>query len=196
MNNIATWDIETKGLGGGLVIGGVYDGNNYQEFLNWVEFFDIIKRMPDKTKFYAHNGGRYDNRPLLYEAFKRGLKVKNILTVQGGVIFKININGRIYDFRDSLFLMQGSLKDLCESFNVIQAKKEFDIITWVGQGCPINNEVKTYLKYDCISLYELLTKFYNEFDVNDVKLTIASTAFNILLKDERKESISYYITRG
>ena len=195
-NNIVTWDIETHGLGGGLVIGGVYDGNNYYEFLNWEEFFNIIKRMPDNTCFYAHNGARYDNRPLLYEAFKKNLKVKNILTVQGGVVFKININGRTYDFRDSFFLILGKLKDLCKVFNVAQTKKEFDIIKWIDEGCPITGELRTYLKYDCISLYELLEKFYSEFDVNDVKLTIASTAFNILLKDETKrKALANYITK-
>ena len=196
MVNIVTWDIETRGLGGELVIGGVYDGNDYQEFLTWEEFFNIIKRMPNNTCFYAHNGGRYDNRPLLYNAFEKAFKVKNILVIQGGVIFKIKINGRTYDFRDSVYLMPGSLKDLCKAFNVSQTKKEFDIIEWIENNCPITDEVKTYLKYDCLSLYELLEKFYREFDVNDVKLTIASTAFNILLKDEAKrKALENYISK-
>ena len=194
--NIVTWDIETKGLGGSLVIGGVYDGNDYQEFLTWEEFFNIIKRMPDNTKFYAHNGARYDNRPLLYEAFKRNFDVKNILTIQGGVIFKIKNNNRTYDFRDSVHLTPGKLKDLCKSFEISQSKKKFDINKWVEIGCPITDELRTYLKYDCISLYELLEKFYSEFDVNDIKLTIASTSFSILLKDEKKrKALANYISK-
>ncbi len=186
MIDIITWDIETKGLGGDFVIGGVFDGHEYKEFETWDDFFNIIKTSPDKTKFYAHNAAKYDNRYLLYEAFKRGYKVKNILYIQGGFIFKIVINNKIYDFRDSIFLMSGSLKNLCKAFNIEQSKKDFNINSWIKSDFKITPELKEYLKYDCISLYELLTKFYNEFDVNDVKLTIASTAFNILLKDEKK----------
>ena len=152
--------------------------------------------MSNNTIFYAHNGGKYDNRPLLYEAFKRNLKIKNIFVIQGGVIFKIKINGRTYDFRDSYYLLPGRLKDLCEAFEISQCKKDFDIKEWIDGGCEITNELKEYLKYDCISLYELLEKFYLEFDVNDIKLTIASTSFNILLKDEKKrKALANYITK-
>ena len=196
MTNIVTWDIETKGLGGDFVIGGLYDGSNYQEFITWDEFFTFIKSKSDKTIFYAHNSAKYDNRYLLYECFRRGYKIKNMLYIQGGFIFKININGRTYDFRDSLFLMQGSLKNLCMAFEVSQNKKEFNINEWVEIGCPITNELREYLKYDCISLYELLKKFYSEFDVNDIKLTIASTSLNILLKDEkRRKALANYIKK-
>ena len=194
--NITTWDIETKGLGGDFVIGGVYDGHEYKEFETWDDFLNIIKKSPDKTIFYAHNGSRYDNRYLLYEAFKRGYTIKNILYIQGGFVFKIKINDRTYDFRDSIFLMPDSLKNLCKAFDIIQSKKKFNINSWIKSDFKITPKLKEYLKYDCISLYELLTKFYNEFDVNDVKLTIASTAFNILLKDETKrKALANYITK-
>ncbi len=152
--------------------------------------------MPDRTKFYAHNGARYDNRYLLFESFKRNYKVKNILYIQGGFVFEIKINNKTYSFRDSIFLMPNSLKDLCKAFKISQSKKEFDINEWAKNGYSITPEVKEYLKYDCISLYELLEKFYSEFDVNDVKLTIASTAFNILLKDEKKrKALANYIKK-
>ena len=196
MNNITTWDTETKGLGGEFVIGGFYNGTDYKEFETWDDFFNIIKTNPDKTVFYAHNGAKYDNRYLLYEVFKRGYKVKNILYIQGGFVFKIVIKNKTYDFRDSIFLMPGGLKKLCKAFNITQVKKEFNINSWIKSNFKITDELKTYLKYDCISLYELLEKFYSEFDVNDVKLTIASTAFNILLKDEkRKKALSNYISK-
>jgi hypothetical protein len=196
MNNITTWDIETKGLGGDFVIGGTYNGTDYKEFTTWGDFFNIIKTNPDKTVFYAHNAAKYDNRYLLYEAFKRSYKVKNILYIQGGFVFKIKINNKTYDFRDSIFLTPGKLKDLCKDFKISQSKKEFDINEWAKNGYPITPEVKEYLKYDCISLYELLEKFYSEFNVNDVKLTIASTAFNILLKDEKKrKALANYISK-
>ena len=196
MIDIITWDIETKGLGGDFVIGGTYNGNEYKEFETWDDFFNIIKTSPDKTKFYAHNAAKYDNRYLLYEAFKRGYKVKNILYIQGGFVFKIVINNKTYDFRDSIFLMPNSLKELCKDFKISQNKKEFDINEWAKNGYPITDKLRTYLRYDCLSLYELLEKFYNEFDVNDVKLTIASTAFNILLKDKnKKKALANYISK-
>lgn len=194
--NIVTWDIETKGLAGDFVLGGVYNGDEYQEFTTWDEFFNIIKTMPCDTIFYAHNAAKYDNRYLLYEIFKRNIKVRNILNIYNGFIFKIEINNKIYDFRDSVFLMRGKLKELCKDFEISQSKKEFDIDNWIKNDCKITNELREYLKYDCISLYELLKKFYSEFNVDDVKLTIASTAFNILLKDKkRKKALANYISK-
>ena len=194
--NIVTWDIETKGLAGDFVLGGVYDGNEYQEFKTWDEFFDIIKTTPNNTIFYAHNAAKYDNRYLLYETQKRDIKTKNILNIYGGFIFQIEIDNRVYDFRDSAFLISGSLKELCKDFDIKQSKKEFDIKGWIEKGCKITNELREYLKYDCISLYELLKKFYSEFNVEDIKLTIASTSFNILLKDEkRKKALANYISK-
>ena len=37
--NIITWDLETKGFAGPLVIGGIYTGQNYFTYRTWEDFY-------------------------------------------------------------------------------------------------------------------------------------------------------------
>lgn len=178
----ATWDIETKGLSGDLVIGGLFDGQKYFTFTDWSNFLDIIhKKLPDKTSLYAHNGGKFDHKHLLaYIDSRPDIKISHFLNINGSVIFTLTIKGKRFYFRDSFLHLPKSLKKLCESFDVKHSKKDFDMENWIKNNCPISEELKTYLYYDCLALYELLQKYFSI--VGEPKLTIASTSFDICLK--------------
>jgi len=187
MNDFVTWDIETKGLGGELVIGGIYTGSSYYEFKDWNTLFFMFKSgvIPAKSNLFAHNAGKYDNRYVMEQAKKHGFEISSIQYIQNGVVFTLKLGKKRWYFRDSYHLMPESLKSLCESFEIEHSKKEFDIKKWMTEGYKITDELKTYLYYDCVSLYELIDKF-SELMNNDVKQTIASTAFNKLLQTEYK----------
>lgn len=176
-----TWDLETKGLGGELIIGGIYNGSQYFEFDTIEKMVSYLKYVFPNDTLYAHNGGKYDNRYLLDYFKTEGYKLTNILYIQNGLIFNVKIGKKVFKFRDSIHLLQGSLKSLCESFGVEHKKREFDIRGWINSGCPVTEELRDYVKDDCRALYEVLEKFSNTF-TGEIKLTIASTAFNALLK--------------
>ncbi|MDD4714900.1 MAG: DNA polymerase [Candidatus Absconditabacteria bacterium] len=180
-----TWDLETKGLGGDIVIGGVFDGFKYLEFRTIEEFIFQLKNFFSEDVLYSHNGGKYDNRYLL-EYFRRNdYKISNILYISNGLIFTVAIGSKKFKFRDSFHILPRSLKNLCASFNVEHKKQDFDMKAWIKKGCPETQELRSYLKDDCRSLYEVLEKFNTEFGVKP-KLTIASTAFSTLLKTKYK----------
>jgi DNA polymerase elongation subunit (family B) len=184
--DIATLDIETTGLDGYLVIGDIYFNNEHYLFTEWDKFFYLLhKHVPDKTQIYAHNGGKFDYKFLLENIDKfDNMKISHFININGCIIFTLTIKGKRFYFRDSMLHIKKSLKKACKSFDVKHAKKEFNIKQWLKDDCPITDELVEYLKYDCISLYELLQKYFNI--VGKPKLTIASTAFNILMNTRYK----------
>lgn len=187
MLTLIIWDIETEGLGGQLVIGEILvcDTGHSKTFNSWDEFYELLATpgfIPDKSVFYAHNGGKYDNKYILSTFKKYGCEISRLLNINGSVVFTVYVGGKRFYFRDSFLLMPRSLKSLCESFGVKQAKKDFDMPEWIHSGCPTTPQLKEYLHYDCLALAELLNKFKEE--IGAPKLTIASTAFDILLNTE------------
>ena len=185
------WDVETNGLGGPLIIGEVLvcgpgkSSGHTRTFTTWEQFYSILAEpafIPDKSIFYSHNGGKYDNKYILSTFKKFGCEISNLININGSVVFTVSVGGKRFYFRDSFLLMPRSLNDLCKSFGVKQAKKSFDMESWISSGCPITPQLKEYLHYDCLALAELLDKFQAEIGVP--KLTIASTAFEILLDTE------------
>lgn len=186
--NIITWDLETKGFAGPLVIGGIYTGQNYFTYRTWEDFYFLLKGgiIPAGSYLYAHNGAKYDNRYIMETALKHGFEITNIMYIQNGLTFTLKYKKRRWYIRDSYHLLPGSLKNLCIDFDIAHKKKDFDIEAWGAQGWPLTEELKEYLKFDCISLYELLEVFKDQVE-GDIKRTLASTAFNQLLKTTYKK---------
>lgn len=182
MSMFAVWDIETRGFTGDLVIGGLYDGREYYTFTEWSNFVELLhSHIPDKTQIYAHNGGKFDHRHLLAYIDKRDdIKISHFLNINGSIVFTMTVRGKRFYLRDSFLHLSRSLKKLCQSFDVKHSKKDFDVEKWIKNNYPITDELKTYLYYDCVSLYELLEKYFSI--VGEPKLTIASTAFDICCK--------------
>lgn len=200
--NFLTFDLETKGLGGPLVIGGLYDGDRYWEFTTIEGLFKTLANnfYNDRvTTIYSHNGGKYDNRYILEYALNNGFKVTKLMPIHNGLVFNVHIAGQIYSFKDSFHLLPRNLKDLTESFECTHVKQDFDIKQWIDDKCPVTEELKYYLKMDCMSLHEVLRLFMGS--VDSCKTTIASTSFKALITEkylsrELSELCKNYLTKS
>lgn len=179
------WDIETRGFAGDLVIGGVYDGERYLEFRTFDEFIYYLKAFFQADEIYAHNGGKYDNRYLLEYLKGNDYKISNIFYINNGLIFTLELGSKKFKFRDSFHLLPRKLSSISSSFEVKHIKREFDMNEWKERGHPITDELREYLKDDCRALYESLEVFTKTFDIKP-KLTIASTAFSVVLSTKYK----------
>ena len=143
-------------------------------------------------------------KPILFHG--KLISIKVTLTVKG-------YKGKTIIFKDSMLLIPQSLRQLCDSFKVDNKKGIFPILLndinykgplpdyelfksiskneylmlkdqFVKKMWSFKDEAIKYCKLDCISLYQVLTKFneliYNEFKVDPSKaLTLPSLAMRI-----------------
>lgn len=160
---IAVIDSETDPFKSGRVpkpfIWGFYDGKEYKDF-ETVQ--DLIKYIREKNIIvYAHNGGKFDYHFMLNEigAFKEIMLINNRLAR-----FKI---GKC-EFRDSLNILPIALDKY--------KKTEIDYNKFEpGERQKHMTEIKSYLKDDCIFLYEIVSEFVKTYGA---KLTLAGAAFD------------------
>jgi len=146
---------------------GYYDGKTYIKYwgddcADWLA--NHIKNK--KIILYAHNGGKFDWFFLLHKIEEKRFKL---------------INGRIAvayigeaELRDSYMILPLALK--------LHGKDEIDykIMEEDVRNEPKNKkEILSYLKTDCLSLYDWVYKFIDRFGN---KLTLASAAFDQLAK--------------
>ena len=156
------------------------------------EFIEILKNYNNGLYvFYAHYGGKYDNR-YLYDKLRKDKEtkglIKNLKLIHGHLIYE-------YDkilFTDSFLLLPESLHKLSEDFDIETKKEIFDMEDWECAGYPIVDSLKSYLRKDCISLYELLIEFKKI--TGSIGLTIAGVSFNILLNSRYRNMIVKNIT--
>lgn len=110
---------------------------------------------------YAHNGGKFDFHFML-DFLENPLKVIN------GRIAKVKMG--IHELRDSYCILPIPLR-LYIKDEIDYRKLEADVRE------QHKDEIISYLKTDCISLFDLVGKFISRFGV---KLTIGGTAINLL----------------
>ena len=182
------YDLETNGLAGKFVFGGVIDdNNNYFEYDRIKKFLDYLEKTGDKENdVFAHNGGGYDHRYILdYIKNKSKYRWTKMIVINSHVFFRLYIDKKHFDFKDTFLLMPHSLSILTKEYGVRHIKKEFDIEAWMSAGCPITEELKKYCKYDVVGLKEVFMVFENQINSinnnNKLRLTIASTSFGFLL---------------
>lgn len=138
-------------------IWGVYDGKNFRYFRDTADF--VAWLATQNCIAYAHNGGKFDFM-FLIQYITEGTKAQVI----GGRIVKMNI-GKC---------------ELRDSFSAIPAALKFfgkDEIDYDKMEASIREqhmeEIISYLKTDCVSLYELMTRYRT---IAGKKTTIASNA--------------------
>ena len=202
-NNFITIDIETYIVDGLLkpYLICFYDGKEFFSFYlsdyNSVEHMmldclnSILKRKYNYYKVYAHNMAKFDIIFLLKYLVKLG-KIKPI--IHNGKIISVTIvygDNEQYkiEFKDSILLLLYSLKSLCSSFKIDEAKSIFphlfvnkDNLEYNGDVPRFNDfieisvndyqnyknsyniwslkkEAIKYCKIDCVSLHKILLKF-------------------------------------
>lgn len=143
---------------------GTFDG--YEYFSYWGDdaadwFVDWLKSQPPSF-IYAHNGGNFDF--MFLREHWRGEPVI--------------INGRITEIRIGDHIMRDSYKILPVKLAEFGGKREIDYDKMEREVREQNRaEILEYLKADCLSLYENVKEFVNEFGLH---LTIGSAAIREL----------------
>lgn len=175
-NEVGTLDYETDPFLYGRVpkpfVAGVYRAGEYKEI--WgddcvrglVDYLDSIKT---PTTFYAHNGGKFDFFLMLEY-------LENPITIISGRIVKAKIG--IHTLQDSYAILPIPLR-VFDKDDIDYQKLEKAV------RHKHTAEISKYLKKDCTSLFDLVSKFRNRFGD---RLTIGGTAMGELRKIHPFES--------
>lgn len=169
---------------------------------NFFNYLDDQKENINNLYLFAHNGGKFDVLILLRHYLLKSniFNIDKSLMIDGAIVNLeltfTNEEGeenRIY-FRDSIRILPGSLKNLCNDFEVEHSKLEFDHSKVKPNNfMDFKEEVLPYLKHDCMGLLEIIIKF-NELIIenNNIHIweinTIASLSKKIFLQNYYKDS--------
>jgi len=162
MKKTLFFDIETDGLGGDFLAGGVFNAQTqeyfYFESMNKMTHF-LMRREFLKFKIYSHYGGKYDMIYLIEEITKRFCENITGLVFQGSRILKFELKGRT--FLDSYSLLPQSLLKLEKSFGIKRKTTDVkDVRDDLKNFMKTNYKTfKEYLKEDVINLYKVMKKF-------------------------------------
>ena len=195
--SFTTFDIESMNWKDYL-IGGSFDGKDYYEHKNIMEFMVyIFSPIHPNNTIYAHFGGIFDFLFIFDFLYSQNTNNKKIIPyelVDGSIIlqgkkilkFSVKKDKRKIDFVDSCGLFPFSLSKLTKSFNVKHQKLD-DID--VSNLTKITPKLRKYLKYDCIGLHECIDKFSKTRYIKDVgiKLTRSGTSFAVFKELFSKE---------
>lgn len=191
-----------------FLIGGYYDSLEYHEFNNfenWLTTYLVCDDYP--SIIYAHFGGIYDFMFVIDFLFKQSdpVSIPENFIIQGKKILKFDVKtfNRRVTFIDSSGLFPFSLQELTESFQVEHSKLsgliDFEEINKYEKqiknhilhpNAVVSNKIATlvrklkkYLKYDCIGLYECLTKYSQQpFMEGKLSLTRSGQSFKVFKK--------------
>lgn len=161
-------DIETKkGFVGDFLIGGIFNGRKYWEFVKENDFMRFVLGLKGIVFFHYLD---FDIRTIIGWCLKNKIKTKTMPIMDGSRrVIEWKINNVV--FRDSFVLTQSSLKDLAKSFNLKTQKLEIKNYKFT----KITKSLRKYLKNDIVALYKILVGFYNFIGwANFNKKTIAS----------------------
>ena len=177
-----TLDCETDPFKFGRVpkpfIWGAFDGINYIEFNTTEETAQFLKNQD--AIFFAHNGGKFDFH-FLAEYITQNEK---ILMINSRLV-QANIGKA--EIRDSYALLPFKLSDY--------KKDEIDYNKLEPENRHRHmEEIRAYLKNDCVYLWELIDEFFKDYGRN---LTAPSAAIKQLMKMENikiENSGRYFFT--
>jgi len=165
-------DLETKGLGGDIVLIGAYDG---QEFRTFKKLFDLTQYLLNHVwcrTWYAHNGGGYDYRYFLDDGPTRALIDRSSILLINGRLASFKFKSGV-SFRDSYCLLPQGLNALSVGFG-FGGKMEYD--DYENHSDPL--KLSKYLRDDCEQLYAILRAFRKEVPT-EPRLTLAGTALAV-----------------
>lgn len=140
--------------------------NCLKDFANWLHTEQIL----NGYTLYAHNGGKFDVNLLISEVLLKKdspyrIVGKNSTELNGSWInFTIrdkDSRKNIIHFKDSMKVLPGSLKTLCEEFDVEHKKltETVDHNEITLQNYSTFPEIKKYLTHDVFGLLEIMDKF-------------------------------------
>lgn len=136
---------------------GFYDGSLY--LAKWgknciAELLHEISDLGDDYLIYVHNGGKFD-----FWFFMDWIDDQAPITIINGRLVEFRMKGTEHVFRDSLAIIPVPLSAYQKSivdYNIFEREK---------RNIPANRlRIETYLKSDCINLWELVSKFSGRFE--------------------------------
>lgn len=138
-------------------IWGAYDGQQYLEFADAKQLVDYFR--DKEVIIYAHNGGKFDWHFILDE-----LEPDIALKVISGRLAKFKIGKA--EYRDSFSILP---------FKLEKYKKTKINYRWFekNQRAKHMPKIRAYLRDDCVNLYELVSRFIDQFGA---KLTLPGAA--------------------
>jgi hypothetical protein len=158
---------------------GYYDGLSkvFKWFDNMDDFLDFIFDHCDKNdipSIFAHFGGKFDFNFILRDALSgKKYQVHSLIPRSSSILcfdmLKVDKNKPITEwkkisFRDSSALLPNALRTLTETFDV-EVKKghiDYEKIGELWKTKKGQKEVIDYLQDDCVSLWQVLFKFYSQ----------------------------------
>lgn len=146
-------DIETDEKGKPTDFG-LYDGQAFYHYTDLELFTDFL--LAKKGRYYAHVGMGFDFPILVQSLIKKEFFEISFSNTQGIALFSENLS-----LLDSYRLLPSSLKKLCASFD--PSDKKIDLQEKMPWELTEETRVE-YLKNDCLSLYQIITKFWNLID--------------------------------
>jgi len=191
-----TLDIETGKKGNVLQIRIYNETYGINSFDTWADFYTFLKEnnsIPCYRQFIAHNGGRFDYVSMLYELLPKTWSASIIMTGSGIIVCSINDFKKRVTFKDSIMVLKGSLKYLCETFNVETPKSDIDIENIEKIFHENREEFDYYLDNDVISLFQVCKAFQKELDLKSFPITIAALAIKTYF-DKFKPDYQFFDT--
>lgn len=139
---------------------------------------------------YAHNGGNFDHLYVLRWLLRYFPKarVEFVPTQSSILLMTVYIDGRKYEFRDSMRLMVAGLDDIAKTLLGTGKVQGIDYET-----LHTDSRRYDYLKRDCVALYDCIVKFREIVTKRlggNVGLTAAATSIDTLRTGYLKRSIA------
>lgn len=177
---------------------GFYDGYTYTQHDSIESLTDAILDPKNASKtIFAHNGGKYDFLFIMQELQKRNITYETMPIGASIISLRVNIGDRHYiQIQDSYAILPRSLDNLCETFRP-ESRKLTGVIDFEKERVSKSNPLHAaYLKADCTSLFEVLSKYKKLPFINRIKKqpTLASaalTAWRTTLKKPIKMTPQY-----
>jgi hypothetical protein len=180
-----TIDIETNGLGGAFIIGGIYNIklNQYKSYTNENDYWTAVLNLK-RAKIYAHFGGKYDYQYMINWILKNKPELKFEIIYNSKIIM---IKIETLYFYDTYNIFLSSLGNIEKAFGISRNEsKETAKIMSIDYYNKNKKQVEAYLKEDCINLAKAIEKF-EEITSTKIKATIASTAFSYFFNNFQKD---------
>lgn len=140
-------------------IWGFYDGSQYQTFTETEKLVEFLKDFDGIV--YAHNGGRFDFHFLLHH-----LEPYSDIMLIHGRIASVKLGA--CELRDSYCILPVPLRAYKKDdidYRIMEAETRHDSENWAI--------INQYLKNDCVYLWELVTRFIEQYGLS---LTLAGAA--------------------
>ena len=206
-NHFSTLDIETA-PSGDMLVGGLFNGEDYNLFRSWEDFITFIKANGNQKcyqKIVAHNGGAFDYVSLVEYLIKTDIKFEAILSGSKIIMLVIFIGKHKIKFLDSYLVLLQSLAKVSDTFELGDEGKgviDYKNIDKIFKTSP--DIVINHLKKDLSALYLACNKFMEFIKIDFFPVTISSLSMYIFRKRFLKESflkiedkmIDDFMTRG